>query len=60
MYLSVATHPDISYAVSRLSSFLDCYHLDHWEATVCVLRYLKGTRQYALTLSGRNPLSLIG
>ena len=60
MYLSVATHPDISYAVSRLSSFLDCYCLDHWEATVCILHYLKGTRQYALTPGGRNPLSLIG
>ena len=60
MYLSVATRPDISYAVSQLSSFLDCYCLEHWEAAVHILRYLKGTRQYALTLGGRNPLSLIG
>ena len=60
MYLSVATRPDISYAVGRLSSFLDCYRLEHWDAAVRVLRYLKGTSTYGLTLGGRNPLNLIG
>ena len=60
MYLSVATRPDISYAVGRLSSFLDCYRLEHWDAAIRVLRYLKGTATYGLTLGGRNPLSLIG
>ena len=37
MYISVATCPDISYAVSCLSSFLDCYCLEHWDATVRVV-----------------------
>ena len=60
MYLSVATHPDILYAVSHLSSFLDCYRLDHWDAAIRVLRYLKGTRTHALTLGGTNPLLLTG
>ena len=60
MYLSVATRPDISYAVGRLSSFLDCYRLEHWEAAIRVLRYLKGTRSYALTLGGTGPLTLLG
>ena len=60
MYLSVATRPDISYAVGRLSSFLDCYRLEHWEAAVRVLRYLKGTRSFVLTLGGKNSLTLSG
>jgi len=60
MYFSVATRPDISYAVGRLSSFLDCYRLEHWEAAIRVLRYLKGTRSYALTLGGKAPLTLLG
>ena len=60
MYLSVATRPDISYAVGRLSSFLDCYRPEHWEAVIRVLRYLKATRTYALTLGGRGSLSLLG
>jgi hypothetical protein len=60
MYLSVATRPNISYAVGHLSSFLDCYRPEHWEAAIRVLRYLKGTRTHALTLGGNNPLALSG
>lgn len=60
MYIAVATRPDIWYAVSRLSSFLDCYRLEHWEATVCVVRYLKGTRSLALVIGGKNPAKLMG
>ena len=60
MYLAVATCPDISYAVSRLSSFLDCYRHEHWDAAIRVLHYLKGTRSHALMLGGTNPLSLTG
>ena len=60
MYLAVATRPDISYAVSRLSSFLDCYSPEHWSAAIRVLRYLKGTRSHVLVLGGKNPLKLSG
>jgi len=60
MYFAVASRPDISYAVGRLSSFLDCYRPEHWEAAIRVLRYLKGTRSHALILGGRNALTLSG
>jgi Reverse transcriptase (RNA-dependent DNA polymerase) len=60
MYIAVATRPDIAYAVGRLSSYLDCYRLDHWSAAIRVLRYLKGTRTHALTLGGRSSLTLSG
>jgi hypothetical protein len=60
MYIAVATCPDISYAVGRLSSFLDCYRLEHWEAAIRIVRYLKGTCTHALTLGGKNSLALMG
>jgi transposase InsO family protein len=60
MYLAVATRPDISYAVSRLSTFLDCYSPEHWAAAIRVLRYLKGTRAHVLVLGGKNSLNLSG
>jgi hypothetical protein len=60
MYISVAMCPDISYAVSRLSSFLDCYRPEHWEAAIRIICYLKGTRTHVLTLGGKNPLALKG
>ncbi|MBW0505428.1 hypothetical protein O181_045143 [Austropuccinia psidii MF-1] len=42
-YLSVATTPDISFAVSSLSQFLEKPGMVHWNAFLHVLRYLKGT-----------------
>jgi hypothetical protein len=60
MYLGVATRPDIAYAVGRLVTFFDCYRPEHWDAAIRILRYLKGTRLYALTLGGNNPLQLGG
>ncbi|MBW0515852.1 hypothetical protein O181_055567 [Austropuccinia psidii MF-1] len=42
-YISTATRPDISYAVSSLSQFLEKPGIRQWNALMHVLRYLKGT-----------------
>ncbi|MBW0519954.1 hypothetical protein O181_059669 [Austropuccinia psidii MF-1] len=42
-YISMATRPDISYAVSALSQFLEKPGINHWKAFMHVLRYLRGT-----------------
>ena len=47
-YLSVATRPDLSYAVSSLRQFNNCYSEQHWKAAKRILRYLKGTQNYTL------------
>jgi hypothetical protein len=60
MYLALGTHPDISFAISKLSGFLDCYGTVHWQAAIRVLRYLKGTREMSLTLGGTQPIALSG
>lgn len=52
--------PDIAYATGWLSLFVDCYRPEHWEAAIRVLQYLKGTKDYALSLGGKNVLALIG
>jgi hypothetical protein len=49
MYASVATRPDISFAVTALSQFLDNPGEVHWEAAKRILRYLSGTKDFALT-----------
>lgn len=51
MYLSVATRPDISHAVSYLSQFNSCYTETHWKAAKRVLRYLRGTDDVGLVYS---------
>lgn len=56
-YLSTATRPDISYAVSCLSQFNNCYRRNHWTAAKRVLRYLKGTMNLGLVYrKGNEPL----
>ena len=49
MYASVATRPDISFAVATLSRFLDNPGRAHWEAVKRIFRYLSGTRDLELT-----------
>ena len=52
MYASVATRPDISFAVSTLSQFLENPGETHWEAVKRVFRYLAGTKGHVLTYGG--------
>ena len=52
MYAAIATHPDISFAISTLSQFLENPGEGHWEAAKRVFRYLAGTRGHALTYGG--------
>jgi hypothetical protein len=39
-YLTII-RPDISYAVSIASQFLEAPRVSHWEAVTCIVRYLK-------------------
>ena len=43
MYTMVCTRPDLSYAVSMVSRFMENPCKEHWYALKCVLRYVKGT-----------------
>ena len=52
MYASIATQPDITFAVSTFSQFLENPGEVHWEAVKHVFRYLSGTQYYALTYGG--------
>ena len=59
MQAAVATQPDIAFAISLLSQFLKNPGEIHWNAVKCVLRYLKGMKDYKLTL-GSNQEGLSG
>jgi hypothetical protein len=49
-YLSVTTRSDITFTVGCLSQFLKNPGILHWNAAVHVLRYLKGTKDFGITL----------
>ncbi|MBW0513469.1 hypothetical protein O181_053184 [Austropuccinia psidii MF-1] len=48
-YISTAIRPDISYAVSALSQFLERPGINHWRAFIHVLRYLRGSADVCIT-----------
>ena len=54
MYAAVATRPDIAFAVSYLSQFLENPGEAHWEAAKRVFRYLAGTKTMQLTYGGEH------
>jgi len=60
MYASIATHPDIMFAMNKLSQFNSNPGLAHWTVLQHVLCYLKQTKHYTLTLGGVTRPSLIG
>jgi hypothetical protein len=51
VYLAMSTRPDISFALSKLSQFLENTSMSHVMALKRVLRYLKGTKDYKLVFS---------
>lgn len=49
LYLAIVSRPDIANQVRWLSRFANKYEEIHWTMLKKVLRYLKGSRDYALT-----------
>ena len=45
MYAAMGTRPDVTYAMTALSQFMQNPGRAHWDALKRVLRYLKGTRE---------------
>jgi hypothetical protein len=55
MYLTGATRPDISYAVSKLSRFTSNPGDGHWKVLERVLHYLRGATSFGIHYSGYPP-----
>ncbi|TFY78270.1 hypothetical protein EWM64_g5745 [Hericium alpestre] len=60
MYAAIGTRPDVSYAVTALSQFMQNPGHPHWEAAKRVMRYLKGTKEEWLTYGGDNANGMEG
>ncbi|XP_061350948.1 secreted RxLR effector protein 161-like [Gastrolobium bilobum] len=58
-YLTV-TRPDISFAVSVASQFLDSPCDSHWDAAVRILRYIKGAPEKGLLYSDQGNTEICG
>jgi hypothetical protein len=58
-YLSTTTRPDITFSVGFLSQFLNKPGILHWEAAVHTLRYLKGSKDFGITIWQHSKIELI-
>ena len=59
MWGQLTTRPDLSFAVSLLSRFQANPGVDHWNALMHVIGYIKNTMDYGLTYSRGSDLSPI-
>ena len=59
IYLSV-TRPDLAYSVHILSQFMQAPRIDHWDAALRVVCYLKGTPGQGILLRADSDLTLQG
>jgi hypothetical protein len=59
LYLVTGTRPDIAVAVGAVSRFLENPGEEHWVAVKRIMRYLKETINYTLTINPKS-LELIG
>lgn len=48
MHLAIVSRPDIMFAVSLVSRYLDSYDNSHWNAVKRIMKYLKETSDYGL------------
>ena len=54
------TRPDISYAVSVVSRYMDQPHDIHWKASKRILNFVQGTRTHGIFYMEKSDIDLIG
>ena len=54
------TRPDICYAVSVASRYMDQPHDIHWKAAKRILNFVQGTRTHGIFYKAKSDLDLIG
>ena len=59
IYLTI-TRPDISFAVGVVSQFMQNPHIDHWNAVVHILRYVKRALGQGLLYEDKGNTQLSG
>ena len=58
-YLTI-TRPNISFPVSVVSQFLQSPCDNHWDAVICIIRYIKGTPGQDILYEDRGHIQIVG
>lgn len=54
MYAATITRPDLAYSAGLLARFMSKWSVEHYKAAKHLLRYIKGTTDYALTFDANS------
>uniref|UniRef100_A0AAV1VDR1 Integrase catalytic domain-containing protein n=1 Tax=Peronospora matthiolae TaxID=2874970 RepID=A0AAV1VDR1_9STRA len=60
MHLMTATRPDIAFAVSYVSRFMENPQVEHWMAVKRILRYLPGTKSHGICFKPDDKINFCG
>uniref|UniRef100_A0AAV1UYB6 Polyprotein n=1 Tax=Peronospora matthiolae TaxID=2874970 RepID=A0AAV1UYB6_9STRA len=60
MHLMTATRPDIAFAVSYVSRFMENLQVEHWMAVERILRYLQGTKSHGIGFKSDDKVDFCG
>uniref|UniRef100_A0AAV1TK37 Reverse transcriptase Ty1/copia-type domain-containing protein n=1 Tax=Peronospora matthiolae TaxID=2874970 RepID=A0AAV1TK37_9STRA len=60
MHLMTATRPDIAFAVSYVSRFMENPQVEHWMAVKRILRYLQGTKSHGICFKPDDKIDFCG
>ena len=60
MHLTTATRPDIAYAVSDVSRFMENPQEEHWVAVKRIFGYLQGTKTYGICYKSSDKIDFRG
>jgi hypothetical protein len=52
-HAAVIIHPDISKAVQTVAQFASNFGKHHWDTVICIIHYLRTTRNWVLTQGGK-------
>ena len=58
-YLTI-TCLDISFVVNVVSQFLNSPHEGHWNAVICILKYVKGAPRKGLIYEDKGHIEIVG
>uniref|UniRef100_A0AAV1UAI2 Reverse transcriptase Ty1/copia-type domain-containing protein n=1 Tax=Peronospora matthiolae TaxID=2874970 RepID=A0AAV1UAI2_9STRA len=60
MHLMTATRPDIAFAVSYVTRFMENPQVEHWMAVKRILRYLQGTKSHGICFKPDDKIDFCG
>ena len=49
LYATQCTRPDINFSVSKMSQFMNCYNMPHWQGVEQIIRFLRTTKDSGIT-----------